>query len=118
MPKTQGFPREERITRTSDFDRVFSEGRRARGPLLAVGWLPNGLPHSRLGVALRQGWTGSVARNRAKRLVREAFRTHKHALPKGLDIIVVPATNWAGPKPQEIAAEMLRLLPKRDEGAR
>ncbi len=117
MAKAQGFSREERICRTTDFDRVFAEGRRARGPLLAVNWLPNGRPHSRLGVALRQGWKGAVARNRAKRLVREAFRTHKRALPKGLDIIVVPATNWHDPRPQEIAEEMMRLLGAAGEDA-
>ncbi len=110
MPKPHGFSREERLTRAAEFDRVFREGRRRRGGCLSVCYAPNGLAHSRLGIALRRGWSGAVARNRAKRLVREAFRTHKHELPRGLDLVVVPATNWQGPRVDEIAAELVRLL--------
>ncbi|MBM4043415.1 MAG: ribonuclease P protein component [Planctomycetes bacterium] len=110
MPRPQGFSREERLTRPAEFDRVFREGRRRRGGCLAVCYAPNGLAHTRLGIALRRGWPSAAARNRAKRLVREAFRTHKRELPKGLDVVVVPATNWEGPRVEEVAAELVRLL--------
>ena len=117
MPKPHGFSREERLRSTQDFDRVFREGRRGRGPFLSVCWIPNGLPHSRLGIALRRGWKGAAARNRAKRLIREAFRTHKHALPAGLDVVVLPVTQWREPRVEEIAAELARLLRRaREEG--
>jgi ribonuclease P protein component len=76
----------------------------------------NGLARSRLGIALSRGWKNAVARNRTKRLIREAFRTHKAALPKGLDLIVVPATNWREPHVEEIASEIVRLLSRATEG--
>ena len=110
MSGKQGLPRAERVTRTKDYDRIFAEGRRRRGQLLSVCCLPNGLGHPRLGIALGRGWRGSVARSRAKRLVREAYRTHKHDLPAGLDIIVVPRTNWRPPSVEDIADELCRLL--------
>jgi len=116
MAKAQGFPRAERIRSRKDFDRVFQEGTRRRSRLLSVCCLPNGLPHARFGVALGRGWKGAVARNRAKRLVREAFRTHKNVLPTGIDIIVVPMVNWSDPSVEEIARELLRLLPRAGEG--
>jgi len=116
MAKPHGFSRQERLKRKGDFDRVFRDGRRARGPLLAVWWAPNGLPHSRLGIALSRGWRGAVARNRAKRLVREAFRLHKAELPRGLDLAVVPFTNWREPRVEELAAELVRLLRGAAEG--
>ena len=116
MPRPHGFSREERLTTTAEFDRVFREGRRRRGGCLTVCYAANSLSHSRLGIALRRGWSGAVARNRAKRLVREAFRTHKHELPKGLDLVVVPVTDWRAPGVEEIAAELTRLLPRATEG--
>ena len=110
MAKSQGFSRAERIQRKKDLDRVFQEGKRRRGRGLSLCYAANGLPHARLGIALGRGWKGAVARNRAKRLVREAFRTHKDALPKGIDVIVVPKADWDEPSVEEIAGELIRLL--------
>jgi len=75
-----------------------------------VRFAPNGLPHSRLGVAMARRWRKAVERNRAKRLVREAFRTNKHRLPKGLDIVVIPWREWGEPSASELADELVRLL--------
>ena len=110
MPKAHGFPPDERVRHKAEFDRVFREGRRARGPFLAVCCAGTGLPHSRLGIALSRGWKGAVPRNRAKRLIREAFRLHKHEWPKGVDLVVVPVTNWRAPSVAAIAGELARLL--------
>ena len=110
MGRRFGLSRDERIRRTRDFDRVFAEGIRRSGRLLTVRCLPNGLPHRRLGIALGRGWRPAVARNRAKRLVREAFRTHKHALPPGLDVVVVPRLGWGEPSVAAIAQELVELV--------
>ena len=110
MTRAHGLSRDERLRAKAGFDRVFQEGKRVRAQWMAVRYAPNGLAHARLGIALRRGWRSAVARNRAKRLIREAFRTHKHELPSGVDIVVVPATNWQEPRVAEIAAELARLL--------
>jgi ribonuclease P protein component len=50
--------------------------------------LPNQETHARLGLAIATKTFGSaVARNRIKRIARESFRLHQHALP-ALDITV------------------------------
>jgi len=110
MPKPHGFSREERLRSKGDFDRAFREGTRGWGKWFSVAYRANGLERSRLGVALPRGWGKAVARNRAKRLIREAFRTHKHELPSGIDLVVVPAANWQEPRPDEIAVELIRLI--------
>ncbi len=110
MGKSQGLSPAERIRRTREFDRVFREGKRRRGKLLGIRGMPNERSHARLGIALSRAWKGAVRRNRAKRVVREAFRTHKDALPKGIDLIVVPHPGWGEPTPAEVAAELARLL--------
>ena len=50
--------------------------------------LRNDLGLPRLGIAASQKMGNAVARNRAKRLVRELFRTHKPLTD--IDLIVVP----------------------------
>lgn len=109
MGKRFGLSRDERLRRKRDLDRVFAEGAQRKGRLLSVRCLANGLPHRRLGIALGRGWRKAVARNRAKRLIREAFRTHKHELPEGVDVVVVAWPGWGEPSVGAIAAELVRL---------
>jgi ribonuclease P protein component len=55
----------------------------------------NGLPYARLGLSVsRRKFGTAVARNRVKRLLREAFRLSKGELPVGIDLVIVPR----GPK--------------------
>lgn len=116
MGKQFGLSRDERVRRGKDFDRVFAEGTQRKGRLMSVRCLPNGLPHARLGIAMGRGWRRAVARNRAKRLIREAFRTHKHELPRGVDVVVVPWPDWGEPAVGAIAAELVRLARLAAEG--
>ena len=58
---------------------------------------PNELAYSRMGLSVPRRAGTAVARNRIKRLLREAFRLTQHELPGGYDIIVtvrphLPAT--------------------------
>ncbi len=62
--------------------------RRSSGPLLVYG-KANGLAHSRLGLSVSRRVGTAVARNRIKRLLREAFRLSQHSLPPGIDLVVV-----------------------------
>jgi ribonuclease P protein component len=87
------FTRRQRLTHARQFDAVYAgKVQRSRGPL-AVHGIPNGLEFCRLGLSVGRRVGGAVARNRAKRLVREAFRLEQGALPsgrgRGLDLIVV-----------------------------
>ncbi len=57
--------------------------------MLSVWTLPNYLSVTRLGLRVQRGLKGGVARNRAKRLIREAFRAHKSELKTGDDLLIV-----------------------------
>jgi ribonuclease P protein component len=47
------------------------------------------LAHPRLGITASRKIGGAVVRNRAKRLVREAFRAQKGLVPPGVDLVVI-----------------------------
>ena len=71
-----------------DFKRAFEAGTRRHGEYFAVHRIANGLPKPRLGMVVAVKVAGSsVARNRIKRLIREAFRLRQRELA-GWDWIV------------------------------
>ena len=84
------FPKKYRILRGAEFQRAFDRRERAGDGVLLVFGCQNGLPHSRLGMAASRKVGNAVARNRWKRLIREAFRLSRHKLPVGVDLVVIP----------------------------
>lgn len=85
-------PRERRIRLQGDFSRLRNSGVRldCGGFFLNAGPSPSGSGPSRLGiVAAKAQLPLAVDRNRAKRLVREAFRACPGLFPDGWDVVVV-----------------------------
>ncbi len=84
----QRFRPHERIRRRVDFQQVYERGVRQHGRYCTVFILPNTLGYGRLGIAATRKMGGAVARNRAKRLIRDIFRRTR--LAPGYDVVVVP----------------------------
>jgi ribonuclease P protein component len=103
-------PRTARVTRTSDFDRAWKQGSRARGDVLLVVARPNGTPFARIGLSVgKKVWKRAVDRNRVRRIFREAFRLTRHDLPPGHDYILVPAAPKLEPTLEATCRELARL---------
>jgi ribonuclease P protein component len=70
-----------RLQNSEEFRRVYEGGRRFDGSWMTVFVLPNSLGFNRLGItASRKVARSAVKRNRAKRLLREAFRLNSAEL--------------------------------------
>jgi len=71
-------PKRRRISARSDFQKVYAEGQRYDGRLMAAFLRANNLSEHRVGVTASTKAVGkSVDRNRAKRLLRELFRRNQ-----------------------------------------
>ena len=91
MTPSETFRPHERIKDPADFRRAFDRRRSVSDDVLIVYGVENGLDHPRLGISVsRKKVRRATARNRIKRLIREAFRLDKAELPSGVDLIVLP----------------------------
>lgn len=88
---SSGFRPHERIRRPEDFKRAFDRRKSASDDRMVVHGVENGLDHARLGISVgKKKVRKATARNRVKRLIREAFRLSKSDLPTGVDLVIVP----------------------------
>ena len=101
-PLRQRLGKSDRLTKRRDLRRVFRRGRFAADALIQLRMLPNDLSRSRMAVVVSTRHGPAVARNRIKRLCREAFRTVRADLPPGYDYVVRPSTR------AELSVEGLR----------
>lgn len=102
QPNDFRFRKAEHLRRPADFRRVYERRCGASDAWLLVQACPNHLAFSRLGLSVSRKYGGAVARNRLRRLYREAFRLSKHDLPKGLDLVLIPRS------PNEPALDVLK----------
>ena len=102
--------RERRLRRKAEIDRVFRRGRSASDALLRVHALTSGGPDSRVGISCPRKLGSSVARNRWKRLIREAFRLNREGLGSGLDLVIVPLRPPAGLKRQDVEKSLVGIV--------
>ncbi|MCD6199393.1 MAG: ribonuclease P protein component [Deltaproteobacteria bacterium] len=86
----QSFSKKERLTGAKNFVRVYRKGKRIKLPGLTIISARNYLPYCRIGISASKKIGGATERNRAKRLIRELFRTNKWIFPSGYDLIFVP----------------------------
>ena len=74
-------PKEMRLRKRGEFQKVYDKGRRIKGRFMTAFILPSETSFQRVGItASRKAIGNSVKRNRAKRLLREAFRLNKEEL--------------------------------------
>jgi ribonuclease P protein component len=105
--------RELRLRRGTDINRVRSRGKSWSSRLLVLAVLPNDLGHNRYGFAVGKRVGGSVERNRAKRLMREAIRALHPELQQGNDVLLIARNSFRDETTLSEVAEQLDGLIRR-----
>jgi ribonuclease P protein component len=106
-------PRTHRIKQGRDFARAKTQGRRVASGCLIANWmiLPPGSP-TRVGVITGRKVGPAVARSRARRLLREAFRVNQRRFVQAVDLVLVARPSIAGKSFAQVEADFLSALRK------
>jgi ribonuclease P protein component len=101
------FPASVRLRVRPEFTSVQERGRRVASRHMTLLAMPNSLDRDRLGIIASRRMGGAVARNRAKRMLRDIFRRQEPDTTaarglRPLDLVVIPR--------REIVAAPLALV--------
>ena len=77
-----------RIKKQTDFQKLFSKGKRAFSPSLTLVYQK--AERMRMGISVGKKHGKSVQRNRIKRLIREAFRLTRDEMKGNYAIVIIP----------------------------
>jgi ribonuclease P protein component len=98
-----------RIHRTADYRRVLRGGKRVAGGLVIAYVQVTGHP-SRVGFVCGRGVGGAVARNRARRLLKEAWRLLLPRVQDGFDLVVVARPEIRGADMGRVGEDMAAAM--------
>lgn len=79
----------EILNDNKDFLTLYKKGRFTASKYTVIYVRPNGKPYNRLGITAGKKIGNAVCRNRAKRLIRLAYREAEIRLPIGIDMVIV-----------------------------
>lgn len=96
----------EILNENKDFLTLYKNGRYIASEYTVIYVRPNGRPYNRLGITAGKKVGNAVHRNRAKRLIRLAYRQAEISLPIGIDIVIVARSHLAEVSSVEYCAYM------------
>jgi ribonuclease P protein component len=102
------FLKKEHLRRPAEFRRVYEHRCSARDRCLTVYGCPNDLEFTRVGFSVSRKVGNAVRRNRLRRLYREAFRLSRDKMPRGVDLVLIPA-GPAQPELQDLVQSLVTL---------
>lgn len=94
------------LNKNRDFIRAYKKGRSAVTPCIALYSLKNRRQTNRIGITASKRIGRAVQRNRAKRVIREAFLMLKPQLRPGYDLVIVARSRTPYRKTQDVYADL------------
>lgn len=77
------------IKSDKDYRKAYNKGRFCADGAITVYFLPNRMSYNRLGITTGKKIGNAVKRNRARRIIRAAYRLNEEKFPIGFDIVFV-----------------------------
>lgn len=100
------------LKKNHEFRRLYNKGRSAVSSYFAIYCRKTNRPMSRLGITTGVKLGNAVKRNRARRRIRELYRTNETRLAPGYDIVVVARTRVIYGRYHELERSFLQLMRK------
>ena len=104
--------RQDVLRYKKDFDRLYKKGRSSGDKYVVVFHIANGLPYTRKAFLASKKVGGAVARNRARRLMKESFRKMGQEVKPGRDILFIARNAIANAGCEEVKASVRKALSK------
>lgn len=95
-----------------EFRRLYSRGKNAVNPFLAVYFRKTGNKENRLGITVSTKVGKAVTRNLVRRRIREAYRLHESEFVSPVDLVVVARVRCANSTFWQIENALLELSAK------
>ena len=99
-----------RLRRPGEFRRVWSAGRSWAHAWFVLWALPNDLDYVRVGITASRKVGNAVARNRARRLLREATRHLYPHIATGWDLVLVARSALVTAKEPQVESALQSML--------
>lgn len=102
----------DRLRKRAEFTRVQEQGRRVAGRFVTLLILANDGTAPRLGLIASRKLGPAVARNRAKRRLRELFRKHRASLgdAAAIDVVAIPRRELGTAPFADVESDFLNAL--------
>ncbi len=118
MDGNRTLSKRERLQRDYEFRRIYERGRKTEGrfAVLYVMETPRDanapvIPERRaVGFVTSRKVGNAVQRNRARRLLREAYRLNKHKLKTNLQMVIISRVGIRGKSLREVETSLLDML--------
>src|SRR4051812_40663414 len=103
-------PVPEMLRRRGDFAALQRSSKHTMHPLLVARYVPNDLGRTRFGMSTGRRVGGAVVRNRVRRRLREAIRSHAERIEPGWDVLLVARTPSGAADYQSLDGALTRVL--------
>lgn len=101
-----------RIRKNTEYRLVYKYGKYAVGRMCVIYRMPVAKEPTKIGFVTGKKVGGAVARNRARRLMKEVYRLHQHEIREGYRIVIVARAAIQEASYQQVEKEMMYLFRK------
>ncbi|QXM07023.1 ribonuclease P protein component [Crassaminicella indica] len=101
-----------RLREDTAFKRIYSKGNSLANKYLVLFYLKKKQEYNRVGFIASKKVGKSVIRNRARRLMKEAFRLYSSDIQRGYDLIFIARVNMKDAAYKDVEKAMMHILKK------